>query len=141
LNLTQWVHIQDNLLFSHAGITDKFWEYLNLGEPTEDNILKINEIEPSSLFGFTPNRFSDYYGDSETQPLTWVRPITLMQYHIKDWVQVVGHTRVKKPGSIDDFFEGARPDWCTIPGLWILDCLPYKYMVIEGEEKQMKIFC
>ena len=144
LKLTQWVYIQDDLLFSHAGITNEFWEYLNLGEPTKENILKINDIEPSSLFGFAPNRLSDYYGDSSTQPLTWVRPITLMQYHIKDWVQVVGHTRINSPGNIDDIFKKKnenRPDWCTIPGLWILDCLPYKYMVIEDGEKQMKIFC
>ena len=135
LKLTQWVYIQDGLVFSHAGITDKFWEYLNLGEPTEDNILKINELEPSPLFGFTPSRFSDYCGDSETQPLTWVRPVTLMEYNI-GWPQVVGHTRVRTPGNLIKYME--PNGWVNIPELWCVDALPYWYMVIEDGEKRME---
>lgn len=135
LRLTQWVYIQDGLVFSHAGITDKFWEYLNLGEPTEDNILKINELEPSPLFGFTPSRFSDYHGDSETQPLTWVRPVTLMEHNI-GWPQVVGHTRVRTPGNLIKYME--PNGWANIPELWCVDALPYWYMVIEDGEKRME---
>lgn len=135
LRLTQWVHIQDDMIFSHAGITDKFWEYLNLGEPSEGNILKINELEPSPLFGFTPSRFSDHYGDSETQPLTWVRPITLMEYNI-GWPQVVGHTRVRTPGNLIKHME--PNGWVNIPELWCVDALPYWYMVIEDGEKRME---
>lgn len=135
LRLTQWVYIQDDIVFSHAGITDKFWEYLNLGEPTEDNILKINDIEPSSLFGFTPNRISDYYGDSQTQPLTWVRPVTLLEHNI-GWKQVVGHTRVKTPGELTKQLQGNG--WVNIPELWCVDALPYWYMVIEDNEKRME---
>lgn len=132
---TQWVHIQDDMVFSHAGITDKFWEYLNLGEPTEDNILKINEIEPSSLFGFTPTHLSDWCGDSPTQPLTWVRPVTLMEHNI-GWKQVVGHTRTKHIGNITKDLE--NNGWVTIPELWCVDALPYWYMVIEDGEKRME---
>lgn len=135
LRLTQWVYIQDDLVFSHAGITDQFWEYLNLGEPTKDNILKINELEPSPLFGFTSNRFGDYYGDSPTQPLTWVRPITLMEHNI-GWKQVVGHTRVKTPGELTKQLRGNG--WITIPELWVIDSLPYWYMVIEDGQKRME---
>ena len=135
LRLTQWVYIQDDLIFSHAGITDQFWEYLNLGEPTKDNILKINELEPSPLFGFTSNRFGDYYGDSPTQPLTWVRPITLMEHNI-GWKQVVGHTRVKTPGELTQQLRGNG--WITIPELWVIDSLPYWYMVIEDGQKRME---
>ena len=135
LRLTQWVYIQDNIVFSHAGITDKFWEYLNLGDPTEYNILKINDIEPSSLFGFTPNRISDYYGDSQTQPLTWVRPVTLLEHNI-GWKQVVGHTRVKTPGELTKQLHGNS--WVNIPELWCVDALPYRYMVIENGQKMMR---
>lgn len=136
LRLTQWVHIQDDMVFSHAGISKDFWDYLNLGEPTEDNILKINDIEPSSLFGFTPQHLSDYYGDSTTQPLTWIRPVTLMENNI-GWVQVVGHTRMKVPGPILKYLD-VKPYWITIPELWCVDALPYWYMVIEDGEKRME---
>lgn len=135
LRLTQWVHIQDDMIFSHAGITDKFWEYLNLGEPTKDNILKINDLEPSPLFGFTPNRISDYYGDSQTQPLTWVRPVTLLEHNI-GWRQVVGHTRMKTPGDLTKQLHGNS--WVNIPELWCVDALPYRYMVIENGQKMMR---
>lgn len=135
LKLTQWVYIQDDMVFSHAGITDKFWEYLNLGEPTKDNILKINALEPSSLFGFTSDQFGDYYGNSPTQPLTWVRPVTLMEHNI-GWKQVVGHTRVKYPGELTEQLHDNG--WINIPELWCVDALPYWYMVIEDNEKRME---
>ena len=135
LRLTQWVHIQNDMVFSHAGISKDFWDYLNLGEPTKDNILKINDIEPSSLFGFTPKYLSDYYGDSTTQPLTWIRPVTLMKNDI-GWKQVVGHTRVKCPGELTKQLQGNY--WVTIPELWCVDALPYWYMVIEDNEKRME---
>lgn len=136
LELSQWVHIQDNMVFSHAGISQDFWNYLNLGEPTEDNILKINELEPSPLFGFTPNRISDYYGDSTTQPLTWIRPGTLIENNI-GWIQVVGHTRIKTPGPILKYMK-EKPDFVTIPELWCIDALPSWYMVIEDGECRME---
>lgn len=136
LRLTQWVHIQDDMVFSHAGISKDFWDYLNLGDPTEENILKINEIEPSSLFGFTPKHLSDYCGDSTTQPLTWIRPATLMENNI-GWVQVVGHTRIPTPGPVLKHLD-VKPHWITIPELWCVDALPYWYMVIEDGEKRME---
>lgn len=136
LNLTQWVHIQDNMVFSHAGISQDFWNYLNIGEPTEDNILKINEMEPSPIFGFSPNRISDYYGDSTTQPLTWIRPGTLIENNI-GWIQVVGHTRIKTPGPILKYMK-EKPDFITIPELWCIDALPHWYMVIEDGECRME---
>lgn len=136
LRLTQWVYIQDDMVFSHAGISKDFWDYLNLGEPTKDNILKINDIEPSALFGFTPQHLSDYYGDSTTQPLTWIRPVTLMENNI-GWKQVVGHTRMKVPGHILNYMN-EKPSWVTIPELWCVDALPYWYMVIEDNEKRME---
>lgn len=136
LRLTQWVYIQDDMVFSHAGISKDFWDYLNLGEPTKDNILKINDIEPSALFGFTPQHLSDYYGDSTTQPLTWIRPVTLMENNI-GWKQVVGHTRMKVPGHILNYMN-EKPSWVTIPELWCVDALPYWYMVIEDNGKRME---
>ena len=139
LDLTQWVHIEDNLLFSHAGVSKVWWEYLNLGEPTKENLLKINELEPSQLFAFTPDRMSDYYGDSYTQPCTWIRPMSLAQNHIVGWDQVVGHTRVRKPGNIIPDLEFYRENWdISMKELWCIDALPFQYMVIEDGVKSMR---
>lgn len=146
LRLTQWVHVQDDMVFSHAGISKDFWDYLNLGEPTKDNILKINNLEPSSLFGFTPNRISDYCGESTTQPLTWIRPSTLMFCAIPGWNQVVGHTVLKKNISkFGNICLAARETLSddvksriNIDELWVVDTLPYRYMVIENGQKMMR---
>lgn len=146
LRLTQWVYIQDDLVFSHAGISQDFWNYLNLGDPTKENILKINEIEPSAIFGFTPNRISDYYGDSTTQPLTWIRPGTLIFCAIPGWNQVVGHTRLNekqsKIGNIcisakETLLDNIKSKIC-IDELWVIDSLPYRYMIIKNNNKIIK---
>ena len=140
LDLTQWVYIQDGLIFSHAGISKDFWDYLEIGEPTEENILKINDLEPSRLFGFTPNHFSDCYGDSITQPLTWIRPQALLVSHLDGWGYVVGHTRM--PHKLGDALATIDNDVkerleITMTELWCVDALPEHYMVIEDGVKKM----
>lgn len=139
LKLTQWIHIEDDVIFSHAGISKVWWTYLNLGEPTKENLLKINELEPSPLFGFTPDRMSDYYGDSYSQPCTWIRPMSLAQNHIEGWDQVVGHTRVQRPGNIMPNLEFYRENWnITMKEFWCIDALPLQYMIIEDGKKEMR---
>lgn len=136
LKNTQWVHIEDNLLFSHAGISKTWWNSLDLGEPTKDNILKINGLEPSELFGFTPTRL-DTWGNSVTQPCTWIRPASLISDAVEGWGQVVGHTPLKFPGNVMSLV-GDDIDKYPIKELWCVDALPNKYMVIDGDVKEMR---
>lgn len=88
LNATQWVYIDEDLktIFSHGGVS-KVWL-----ENNKLDIYKINELEPSELFGFIPDHWGDNYGDSPTQPPTWIRPTSLVKNMVDDWNQVVGHT-------------------------------------------------
>ena len=136
---TQWVHIEENLLFSHAGVSKTWWNNLNLGEPNKDNLLKINELEPTETLAFTPSSMSDYCGDSFTQPCTWIRPMSLVMNHIEGWDQVVGHTRVRKPGNVIPDLEFYRENWgMTIKEFWYIDALPLQYMVIEDGVRMMR---
>ena len=91
LKLTQWVHIDDDLkvIFSHAGISN-IW----MNNSDIDSVYDINKLEPSELFGFTPDSPYDYYGNSITQHPTWIRLQALCKCNIRDWDQVVGHTPV-----------------------------------------------
>lgn len=122
LRNTQWIYqIPDtNIVCSHAGISDEFLKnvekYLVSHGSTQYNddsidaeviIGLINSIEPCELFGFTSCRMSDNYGESATQPCTWIRPYTLLQYSIKDYIQVVGHTPIK---HICNLKEGLKKD-------------------------------
>lgn len=139
LDNTQWIHIEDNLIFSHAGISKVWWDSLKLGEPTRENLLKINELEPSEKFAFTPSSMSDYCGDSFTQPCTWIRPTSLAMNHIEGWDQVVGHTRVRKPGNIMPDLEFYRENWnITMKEFWCIDALPSQYMIIEDGIRTMR---
>ena len=95
-NLLQMCHIQDNFLFSHAGVT-KTW--------CESSKIDLKNIEQSinDLFKYKPNhfefamggRFSDI-GDDVTQTPIWVRPRSLAEDKIDGYIQIVGHTGAEK---------------------------------------------
>lgn len=144
LNLTQWVYIDSDLktIFSHAGIS-KVWlksveKYIisKQGAQYDDGTIdeeillaSINSIEPCELFGFTPSNSLDYYGESITQPLTWIRPASLCECNINEWNQVVGHTPVND--HIIDIGEhvGIKEK------IWLCDALCInQYLVIEDSK-------
>lgn len=148
LNLTQWMYIDDDLktIFSHAGVS-KVWlksvekhiiskcgSQYDDGTIDEEVLLTlINNIEPCELFGFTPNWRGDYYGNSTTQPLTWIRPESLRDCNVEGWNQVVGHTPVKR--QIIDFGSIVG----TKEHIWLCDALGInQYLVIDNGTFQPK---
>lgn len=136
LDLTQWVHVEDDIIFSHAGIS-KTWFDENEFKSVED----INKEIPTCKFAFTPCRWSDCTGTSKTQPLTWIRPQTLILNALDNRTQVVGHTpviqvcnitqeaRLESDDELLKKLEGA-------PDVWCCDNLPKGYLIIE--DKQFK---
>ena len=128
LKLTQWIYIYDNIVFSHAGISETWWNNVKLNHPEVVDLEDINNIEPCETFAFTSDHpFGDYYGTSKTQPCTWIRPQTLAQDCIKHYTQVVGHTRPVK--MVDAWKEVKYHNH-----LWLCDCLPNEYLTIENNE-------
>jgi len=138
---TQWVYVMGDIIFSHAGITDR-WFHDSGCETVED----INNLEPSELFGFRPCKLSDYYGISKTQGPTWVRPQTLLDYALPHYTQVVGHTTLK---HIVNFTDVCREDAKNNPDspwkvpddaidIWVCDCDLKEYLVIEGDKFTVK---
>ena len=134
---TQWVYVYNDIIFSHAGITKRWFKDSGV-EKVED----INTLPPSELFGFRPCKFSDYYGISETQGPTWIRPYTLIDYALPGYTQVVGHTPVKQICNLKDELEKHDPENYTgeEQNIWLCDRLPNEYLIIEnGEFKPTKI--
>lgn len=141
LKCAQAIYIQDNIIFSHAGISKKWWENQFMGEPTKENLLKLNEIEPCEMFAFTPDHYTDWSGNSITQSPVWIRPESLLKSHIDGWDQVVGHTPLNEPGNIleDNRFGAYRENWnITMKELWCIDCMPKGYMVIEDGKRELR---
>lgn len=120
LKNTQWVHIIDDYLFSHAGISETWFKDV----PVEKYI-DINKLPPSELFGFRPDTIWDIYGDSKTQGCTWIRPQMLAQNCITGYTQFVGHTVVDK---IVDIYKSTKKNQHII----LCDCLPRQYVIIDN---------
>lgn len=91
LRYTQWIYRIDDLLFSHAGVSTTWLKNIGL-----DDVDKINDLPPSEKFGFWPEHYSDWSGESVTQPCTWIRPSSLLQDRLGGYIQFVGHTPVRQ---------------------------------------------
>ena len=126
LENTQWIHVIGDTIFSHAGISKPWMDNSHI-----DNVLNINELEPSELFGFTSDRIFDMCGDSKTQPPTWIRPATLAQHCIDDYDQVVGHTPVKNLTNISKAVKRNR-------NILLCDCLgtSREYLLFNPESDE-----
>lgn len=147
LEKTQWLYplqIKNKfIIFSHAGISNTWYEYIKKKHPEVTCIADINNLEPSEDFGFISNSPWDYSGDSITQSCTWIRPRTLVTDMPKGIIQVVGHTPVNGVcvNLLDKIrekkTEGSR-SWNEIkdiPDLWLCDALSDgSYLVIEDGE-------
>ena len=131
LNKTQWLYIIGNTVFSHAGIS-KVWlrEEMNIDPDnlTDEILLSINELEPSKKFGFTSRDRWDIYGESPYQPLTWIRPNTLIDVMIPGYNQVVGHTTM---GRVFNAKEKEKID----NDLWLCDALGDGWYLTINEGK------
>lgn len=133
MNATQWVFEDENgVIYSHAGISETWMDHNDF-----ETLDEINACDQFMFFEFTPCKLSDYYGDSETQPPTWIRPSALLGCGLKDRTFVVGHTSYKF--GIADLYEKTRE---LIPAvfdtimernvhIWVCDALPQQYLVIE----------
>lgn len=89
-DLLQMCYIHDKFLFTHAGVT-KTW--------CKDSEIDMSNLEFSinNLFKSQPNAFEfisggDGYGNNIFQSPTWVRPQSLIEDKIDNYVQIVGHT-------------------------------------------------
>ena len=149
LKNTKWIYVDEDLktIFSHAGIS-KVWldetviPYLTrkLRHLYDDNVMDneialsyINDIEPCEVFGFIPDSPFDMYGESETQSLVWIRPGSLAKCCIDGYIQVVGHTPVKR--ECVNIKEAVK----SKQDIWLCDALNQRnYLVIEDGEFKHK---
>ena len=123
LSLTQWIYVDGDLLFSHAGVSEEWLEIANI-----ESINDINKMEPCDLFGFLPSRPGDYNGSSPTQPPTWIRPVTLAECAITNYTQIVGHTPTRSISTVEERYNDYDLEHrCTI---WLCDNLPNQYLTI-----------
>ena len=122
LDNTQWVYIDEDLktIFSHAGVS-QIW----INDSRIKSVYEINNLEPSELFGFIPESLFDTYGNSVTQPPTWIRPQSLCRCNVREWDQVVGHTPQRNISKMTQNCKGKQT-------IWLCDSLEFgNYLIIE----------
>ena len=129
-DLMQICHLEDNLLFSHAGFS-KFWcntfGFNYFDEDYSEMFKRVNMQGKTmpQIFNFKQGKNRCNYGDDITQGPLWIRPKSLADDAIPKVHQIVGHTEQLRP-LIENL--GDR-------NLVFCDCLKYrKYLVIQDGE-------
>ena len=122
LKLTQWIYIQDDTIYSHAGISQTWLR------DTGKSVNKINDLEPDeSLFGFRPDSMFDMSGDSKTQGCIWIRPQSLVEDAIPGYTQVIGHSTVHSITDIKKLVPSLKNS------IWLCDNLPDEYLIRKDD--------
>lgn len=134
-HLLQVVFNVDNYLFSHAGISNTWYEtnVINNDKLARFGIDK-NVDAINLLFEYTPSIFnfisndSDQYkqGDSIDNGPLWIRPKSLRSDRLNCYTHIVGHTHTENIVIGDD--------------VCLIDTLPREYLIIDnGQFKIEKI--
>lgn len=120
------IHIHDDIIFSHAGVSD-YWmrEVCGFNDVHDITFDKIKEF-PLGLSCLDWNMIKGYdgYGDTISQSPLWIRPHSLLKCKVDGYRQVVGHTHLRTPVE-----EG---------GIWFNDMMPEYYVVVEDGEISFK---
>jgi predicted phosphodiesterase len=102
-HLMQMAYEFDGILCTHAGVGHDWLTYQNSYEKGVDPGSVSDFI--NAIWKYQPNRFMFYgidpYGNSKTQTPIWIRPQALIAgnrdtFLKTDYIQVVGHTKVRK---------------------------------------------
>lgn len=120
--LIQPLYIQDDIIFSHAGVT-KTWLHKVVQVEDVHNISFPNT--DLSFFNYNTLCGRDAYGNTISQSPIWVRPESLLKDKLDGYRQIVGHTPQDVPFEKD--------------GCFFIDTMPRYYAVIENGNVQFKI--
>lgn len=108
------VHIEDDILFSHAGVSDYWLKKVTM----LDYVSEINfDSVPLSSLNWNMLTGYDGYGNTISQSPIWIRPYSLLKSKVEGYRQIVGHTNMDTP--VDE------------QGLYFNDLLPDYYIIIE----------
>lgn len=98
--LIQVCYFYNDILFSHAGITNTWYKntFNEEFDPEINFIEKINNllIDNRIAFNFTIGINFSMFGDDICQSPIWVRPHSLFDDRLYNYKQVVGHTQMEK---------------------------------------------
>ena len=118
-NIIQAVYIHENLLFSHAGVTNTWCDYTDIDKGNLENSINEYLNYRPRIFNFIPGSRNDNEGDDITQSPIWVRPLSLLEDGLEEYIHIVGHTA--QPNGIR-----------KIKNVYLIDCVYKEYLSIEN---------
>lgn len=125
LNNTQLAHIENNVIYSHAGISQYWFENISKC----NNILDVQFLEPDEKLAYNYDTgYGEGYGNSISQSPIWIRPQSLIKSLPEGFTQVIGHTPVQKISNIKDLLPT-----CT-ENIYLCDNLPNEYLINEDNK-------
>ena len=129
LEFGQLAYIQDNVVYSHAGIS-KYW-LENISHCS--NLQEVCTLQPDERLAYNYDTgYGGGYGDSISQSPIWIRPASLINSLIDGITQVVGHTPVVSISNVKELVEE-----CT-EIVYLCDNLPNEYLINENNQFTIK---
>ena len=127
LDISYLVYKIDDWLFSHAGVSQEWYDHKFHWFPESAKKILTNQKgwEASELVQLVSWYDGDFsgYGDDTLQGCTWIRPSALCQTPFGDYNQVVAHTRVN---------EIVKVKMSNDKDLWLIDnCGKPEYLTLE----------
>ena len=120
------IHIEDDFLFSHAGVTEYWLKEVSFPNDLESlndpKLFDFRTLEWNAICGW------DDYGDTKSNSPIWVRPRSLITNKIEGYKQVIGHTTIPEKKMEDEEFSSIPEKY----GVYFNDVLPHHYMIIEN---------
>jgi len=94
--LIQIAFIWQRFLFTHAGVTKTWCSDKSIDLRDLENSINSLFISAPKSFMFNPGICGSSSGDDVTQSPIWVRPNSLLQDKIDNYIQIVGHTQYSR---------------------------------------------
>lgn len=137
--LIKYVHVSlvNKVIYSHAGVTNKWLHENAKFDVCDENLHYINDMNQFA-FRFTYKGGRDFYGTgmSPYSSPIWVRPETFrLDPYVGDggvmWTQIFGHTPSNNPQiykgqfHVDNVQEAIDKNQ---PNMFMIDCMPNAYL-------------
>lgn len=120
-NMLQPLHILDDIIFSHAGVTKTWLHKVAQTKNVQDISFPDTNL---SFFDYNLLCGRDDYGDTISQSPIWVRPKSLLIDKLDNFRQIVGHTPQDNPIEKN--------------GIFFIDAMPHYYAIVEDGDIQFK---
>jgi predicted phosphohydrolase len=92
----QICYVYDNLIFSHAGLTNTWCETNEIDLYNIEESVNTTFMKKMEAFRFEYGENLDRSGDDVTQSPIWVRIPSLLKDMVKGFTYIIGHTTIKE---------------------------------------------